>query len=47
MVANFHAQLLEGHILPQRVIGEQNQDAYEEVHVAILHIRANVGKTVN
>lgn len=30
-------------LLPQIVMGEQNQDAYEEVHFAILNRRANVG----
>lgn len=48
MAANFHTQLLdEGHIIPQIVMGEQNQDTYEEVHVAILNRRANVGKVLN
>lgn len=48
LAANFHTQLLdEGHIIAQIVMGEQNKDAYEEVHVAILNRRANVGKALN
>lgn len=48
LAANFHAQLLGGGpILPQRVMGEQTQDAYEEAHVAILNIRANEVNAIN
>ena len=48
LAAHFHAQILGGGcILPHRVMGEQNQDAYEEVHVAILNKRATVGKAIH